>query len=183
MELEEVIQKRRSIRKYLPKKVEKEILKKILEQGILAPSAKNGQPWRFIVIQGEEALKNKIADLVQKSGEERIAQGKKGESIINTANIMKQAPVLVLVFNSFGEHFLEPNMQSIGACIENICLQATNLGLGSLWIANTNYAKTEIEALFPSQQGNLSAAISLGYADENPLARPRKTIEEVTIWK
>ena len=183
MELEEVIQKRRSIRKYLPKKVEKEILKKILQQGILAPSAKNGQPWRFVVIQEDENLKNEIADLVQKSGEERIAQGKKGESIINTANIMKQAPVLILVFNSFEEHFLEPNMQSIGACIENICLAATNLGLGSLWIANTNYAKTEIEGLFPKQEGSLTAAISLGYADENPSARPRKNLEEVTIWK
>lgn len=183
MELEEVIQKRRSIRKYLPKKVEKETLEAILKQGILAPSAKNGQPWRFVVIQENEMLKNEIADLVQKSGEARIIQGKKGESIINTANIIKQAPVLILVFNSFGEHFLEPNIQSIGACIENICLSATNLGLGSLWIANTNYAKTEIQALFPEQEGSLVAAISLGYADENPSARPRRTIEEITIWK
>lgn len=77
MDLEEVIQKRRSIRKYFPKKVEREILEKILEQGILAPSAKNGQPWRFVVIQEDEILKNEIADLVQKSGEERISQGKK----------------------------------------------------------------------------------------------------------
>ena len=183
MDLEEVIQKRRSIRKYFPKKVEREILEKILEQGILAPSAKNGQPWRFVVIQEDEILKNEIADLVQQSGDETITQRKTGESIINTANIMKQAPVLVLVFNSFGEHFLEPNMQSIGACIENICLAATNLGLGSLWIANTNYAKTEIEDLFLEQEGNLAAAISLGYADENPSARPRRPIKEITVWK
>ena len=40
-----------------------------------------------------------------------------------------------------------------------------------------------IEGLFPKQEGSLTAAISLGYADENPSARPRKNLEEVTIWK
>ena len=183
MELKEVIAKRRSIRKYLPIKVEKNLIEEILYQGTLAPSAKNGQPWRFIVIDKEIKLKEKIADFMIQKAEERISEGLQGESIINTVNIMKQAPVLVLIFNIYEGHYLGPNIQSIGACIENMCLAATDLGLGSLWIANTDYAKQEIEDLFPEQNGELLAALSLGYSDQEPEARPRKKVEEITIWR
>lgn len=54
MDVFEVIEKRRSVRKYKPLSVPNEDLKKILEAARLAPSAGNRQPWRFIVVQTSE---------------------------------------------------------------------------------------------------------------------------------
>ena len=48
------IEKRRSIRKYKPDKIEKSVIEEIVKAGILAPSAKNRQPWKYIVYTGKE---------------------------------------------------------------------------------------------------------------------------------
>lgn len=61
MEMSDMILKRRSIRKWKPKPVEREKLEKILEVGRRAPSASNVQPWRFIVVQD----KTKISKFVE----------------------------------------------------------------------------------------------------------------------
>ena len=60
MNLFEVIQKRRSIRKFKPNPVAKNHLKKILEAGRLAPSGDNRQPWYFIVVKDSE-IKNALS--------------------------------------------------------------------------------------------------------------------------
>ena len=65
MELETVIKNRRSIRHYNEKEIEKRDIEKILECGILAPSAKNRQPWHFIVIKEDKDLKNEIGYLLE----------------------------------------------------------------------------------------------------------------------
>lgn len=64
MELKEVIKQRRSIRKFDTKKLDNSIIEEILYHGSLAPSGKNRQPWRFVVIQEDVELKNKIADIM-----------------------------------------------------------------------------------------------------------------------
>lgn len=56
------IENRRSIRKYKPDKIERKIIEEMLYSASLAPSAKNRQPWKFIVYQGEE--KNKMVDVM-----------------------------------------------------------------------------------------------------------------------
>ena len=57
------IENRRSIRKYKPDKIERKIIEEMLYSASLAPSAKNRQPWKFIVYQGEE--KNKMVDVMR----------------------------------------------------------------------------------------------------------------------
>lgn len=64
MELNEVIDKRRSIRKYINKKISKEVVECLIDNARLAPSAKNRQPWNFVVVQ--DTIKNKIADMMIK---------------------------------------------------------------------------------------------------------------------
>ena len=54
MEFLEIIKGRRSIRKYLPREVEKEKLESILEAAQWAPSASNKQPWHFIVVKNSK---------------------------------------------------------------------------------------------------------------------------------
>jgi nitroreductase len=178
MELIEVIQKRRSIRKYDSKKLDRRIIEEILYAGTLAPSGKNRQPWRFVVIQENESLKNKIADIMLEKAKER---GEKGSHEV-TAKIMKEAPVLVIVFNSFKDKIVNSSLQSIGACIENICLSATDKGVGSLWICDIDVCFKEIEELLNKTDSSCVAAISLGYQLETPNARPRMSVCDLTDW-
>lgn len=78
---------------------------------------------------------------------------------------------------------MNSNLQSIGACIENICLTATDMGIGSLWICDIDCAFTEIENLLGKQDVSLVAGISLGYPLEAPNARPRLATSELVDWK
>lgn len=181
MDLTEAIEKRRSIRKFDTKKIDNEIIKKILYNGTLAPSGKNRQPWRFVVIQENENLKNKISDIMLEKAEEKIKKGENIGSIKNTAKIMKEAPVFIVVFNCLNNKIV--NLQSIGASIQNICLTATNLGIGSLWICDIDCCFKEIEQLLGKNDMSCVAGISLGYPLEEPKARPRLSVEEVTDWR
>ena len=71
---------------------------------------------------------------------------------------------------------------SIGASIENILLKAQELGLGTLWIGNTCFAYQELFAYLHTE-GQLIGAITVGYANENPVARPRKKLEDIVEYR
>jgi nitroreductase len=60
-------------------------------------------------------------------------------------------------------------------------LAARDLGLGTLWIGNVFYVEKRIQKLL-SIHDELIAAIAVGYADEEPEARPRKDVSEVVEW-
>ena len=72
------------------------------------------------------------------------------------------------------------NAQSIGAAIENMTLTATELGLGSLWICDTFFAQKELSEWL---NGELYAALAVGYAEEKTCARPRKKPENTIEWR
>ncbi|MDR3121779.1 MAG: nitroreductase [Clostridiales bacterium] len=193
------ISQRRSIRKFLPKEIDNKTIEKILEAGILAPSAKNTQPWKFVVITNKNkegmlnALKSGIE--IEKSGN-GLYKGEIAKSFINgaeyTLKIMEEAPITIFVINtgnkilfnrSYGEVFTEmANVQSIGASIQNILLASGEYGIGSLWICDIFIAYKELCKWLNTDQ-QLVAAISLGYPDENPPPRPRKGMGELVEWR
>lgn len=186
----EAIAARRSIRKFKPDPVPEEALRAILTAGIQAPSGKNRQPWKFVVVQGEQR-----AEMMRRMREGIAGFRTRGEETGSaewTARVMDQAPVTVFVFNPHGihpwlEHTIEDNfddlvnVQSVGAAIQNMCLAALDLGLGSLWICDVFYAE---EQLLPwlGEDCQLVAAVSFGTPDESPAARGRKPFEEVVRW-
>lgn len=188
---------RRSIRKYKNIPVTKQAIEEIIQAGILAPSSKNRQPWRFIVAQGKE---KEIVLKAMKKGLEREKENpllKNSKQYLSgaeyTLKIMEQAPVIIFIINPLGvdinnslnaeERVYEIcNNQSIGACIENMILTATELGLGSLWICDTYFAYEELKTCLNSN-GELVAAVTIGYADESPSARSRKSIDDVVEWR
>ena len=98
MNMFDTINQRRSIRNFKPDAVPKELVEKILDAATKAPSAMNRQPWRFVVLEGEK--KDTLVELFQK----RISKLKKLNKNVSfvemTAKVMKQAPVLILVFNA-----------------------------------------------------------------------------------
>ena len=111
----------------------------------------------------------------------------------HTLEIMRQAPALIFIMNTLGSDLQKPlsvdervfeicNTLSIGAAIENMSLAAVELGLGTLWICNTFFAFPELtEALHT--KGVLYAALAVGYPDEAPFPRPRKSFDQVTEWR
>jgi F420 biosynthesis protein FbiB-like protein len=191
MQTLEAIAQRRSIRKFKDEPLPEETLRQILAAAVQAPSGKNYQPWRFVVVQGKQ---RKEMVLAMREGIDRLEeQGVNPGSARNSARIMEEAPVTVFVFNPYhryedpldevGDYLMNlVHVQSVGAAIQNMLLAATELGVGSLWICDVFFAYEELCAWLGSNR-ELIAAVSLGYADEKPPARPRKSVDRVTRWK
>lgn len=193
----ETIEKRRSIRRYKNKEVPRYMIEEILRAGCLAPSSKNRQPWQFTVVRGDakaEMIKAMEAGLEREKktpilpGSAKLIQGAE-----YTLQIMPQAPVIIFITNPLGldiQASLSPeeriyeicNAQSVGAAVENMTLTATELGLGSLWICDTYFAYPEL-CKWLAADGELYAALAVGYADEDPAKRPRKRWDDIVEWR
>lgn len=168
------MQSRRSIRRYLADRpVEDEKIKEIIESARIAPSGSNTQPWHYILVQSDE-MRKKLA----------IAS--------HNQTWMASAPLyIVCVADSlsrledntdvvYDEYSPNPELKqlirdtSIG--ITHMLLSAENLGLGSCWIAW--FTQEDIRPLLNIPKDKYVVGIlTLGYADEAPAARPRKSAE------
>ena len=113
VEFEEIINTRRSIRKYQDREVADEDILKILKAGMQAPGSRLGaEPWEFVVVKNRDTL-------------ERLGEIKPR---------VKNAPVaIVLVANIERAFYKTVWQQDMGAACENMLLEAVNLGLGALW--------------------------------------------------
>ncbi|MBN1433939.1 nitroreductase family protein [Candidatus Fermentibacterales bacterium] len=185
----ESIAARTSIRKFRSDPVPEESLRAILLAATQAPSGKNKQPWRFVVVGPER--RQEMIRVMREGIARRKADGVDTGSAEWTANSMEQAPVTVFVYYPDGSdaweierelYFLNVvDIQSIGAAIQNMLLAARELGLGSLWICDVFYAYGELKS-WMGASGEMIAAVSLGYPDESPAPRPRMSVDEVTAW-
>lgn len=115
METFYAILSRRSIRKYKTDKVPEEMINKILEAGMCAPSAGNEQPWEFIII----TERNILDDI---------------PTFSPYANMAKSAPLGILVCGDLNrEKYKGFWVEDCSACTENMLLTITDLGLGAVW--------------------------------------------------
>ena len=179
METLAAIEGRRSIRRFRPDPLPRATIERLVAAAAQAPSARNRQPWRFVVLQGQARLH--LARLMLEGAAAARARGDSPGSCEPTARIVAAAPVTILVFNAAYEHdglifdhsrYNAPDIQSIGGMIQTMLLAAHDLGLGSLWIADVLYAYTPIREWIGRRQ-EMVAAVSLGCPDEAPAARPR----------
>lgn len=141
-----LIKTRRSIREYTDKVPADDIVKVVIEAGRWAPSGLNNQPWRFVIIKDKTAI-DKIAAFTKYSG------------------TIKSAPALIAVFmdknNSYNR---DRDLQSVGACIENMLLATHSLGLGACWLGEILNRKDEVAEFFNLPKSyELMAVVSLGY--------------------
>jgi len=152
MDLFKLIKARRSIRKYKEKIPSDKDIERILEAGRWAPSGMNNQPWRFMLIK-EKVLKEGLAKFAKED-----------------CWIIKNAPVIIAVFlDRKNSYHYEKDMMAIGACIQNILLQAHALGLGSCWLGEVWKKQKAIEKFLKLDKSlKLMALISLGYPKERP---------------
>lgn len=197
MEVSEAIRARRSIRRFKDKPVPREMVERILEAAGRAPSGKNLQPWRFVVLEGKR--KEGLVAVMTEAIKRARAAGWPLGSTEGSARIMGQAPVTILVFDPLwdprrqdgkpGEESPDGDrpanvvdIQSVGAAIQNMLLEAQGLGLGTLWICDVFIAFDEIRDYVGRADQFLIAAVAVGYADESPAPRARKPVDEVTEW-
>jgi nitroreductase len=187
MDTLDAIAARRSIRKFKDRPIPEETLDAILLAATLAPSGKNQQPWRFVVVGGDK--RTEMLAVMRGGIVASKAQGRNPGSAEWTVQVMEQAPTTVFIFLPGGVKPWETHtadqmfsdvvdIQSIGAAVQNMLLAAQDLGIGSLWICDVFFAYEELCAWL-GEKGEMIAAVSFGYADESPEARPRKPIGEV----
>lgn len=181
----EAIAQRRSIRQFKSTPIPDELIVKILNLAIQAPSGKNRQPWRFIVVK--EDRRPEMISIMRAGIEKARKSGGDLGSSERTTDVMEQAPVTIFIFNPYAESVDGKrtsnvvDTQSVGAAIQNMLLAAQEFGLGTLWICDVFYAYSELCAWL-DQTHEMIAAVSLGYTDEQPKARPRRPVDEVTVW-
>ncbi len=115
MDVLEAIRTRRSVRKYEDRAVPEEMIRQLLAAAMMAPSARNSQPWQFVVVTERELL-------------EEAAR------INPNAHMARHAPLGILICGDLG---LEKSpgywVVDCAAAAENLLLAAHGLGLGAVW--------------------------------------------------
>ena len=161
----DIIYRRRSIRVFTRQEVEKELLEELLQAGMAAPSASNGQPWEFIVVTDKE----KLGQLQSK-----LHYGK------------YNAPAAIAVLANMSIAKKESSfrfwVQDCSAATENILIAAAGLGLGSVWIGG--YPKEDVTNLIQDileipENINVLNLIYIGYPAEDKPARTQYEVERV----
>lgn len=162
MQTFEAIKKRYSCREFLSKPIPKDIIEKLIDSGRLAPTARNVQPWEFVVITDKDKLK-KIGALA------------------SNGPFVADCVYCIAVFCKDTKYYLEDGC----AATENILLTATDLGLGSCWVAGDKkpYCDTVKEMLGVPEGFKLVSLIALGYSKAKPELHSKRPVKELVHWE
>lgn len=169
MEFLELAKKRYSVRKYdTTKKVEEEKLLKILEAGRLAPTAVNFQPQRLIVVQKEEGM----------------------EKLKKCAAHTYEAPLIIIVCGDHDKSWRRRQDNKdvldidVSIVTDHMMLQATELGLGSVWICSFDADMIKKEFNLPESVEAINI-LAIGYAadENNNVNKKRKSLDELVIYE
>ena len=162
----ELCEKRYSVRKYTDEPVSEEDLAYVLKCTQLAPSAVNFQPWKFVVVESEEA-------------KEKLRQ-------CYSRDWFNSAPMYIIAYRNKKEEWVRKVDQKphgdidVSIAVEHICMAATDRGLGTCWVCN--YKPEPLTELFPQpEEFEAVAIIPLGHiAEDCPFAeKKRKDLDEI----
>ncbi|MFW6134683.1 MAG: nitroreductase family protein [Elusimicrobiota bacterium] len=177
MDFLDLVKSRQSVRKYLNQSVEREKIERCLEAARLAPSASNSQPWRFIVVDDQE-LKDKIAR-------------ETFDKLITFNRFSLQAPVLIVIIserlnvvNKVGETIKDKQFSliDIGIAAENLCLQATEEGLGTCILGWFNEKGVKKILNIPHSK-RVELIITMGYpVSKEVLPKKRKELNIIRSY-
>jgi nitroreductase len=158
MDALKALKTRRSIRAYRPDPVPAAMLDDILDCGRLAATARNLQPWEFVVVT-DPSLRYRLADLIE------------------TGRFIADAPVCIVVFCRETKYWLEDGC----AAIQNMLVAARAHGLGSCWVAGEKkpYVGQVAELLGVPAGVKLVGLIALGYAAGSAESPPKRPLAEI----
>lgn len=173
---QQLVHSRKSIRRFLDKPVEREKILSCLEAARVAPSADNVQPWRFLVIDDPEIIKDFAKEAFS--------------GIYFPSKFAAKAPIIIVILarldiiaNRIGKQIQNISFYliDIGIAGEHIVLQAEDLGLGTCWIGWFNARKTRKFFKIPRKY-KIVSLMAMGYYEKKPSKeRKRKKLEEI-IW-
>jgi nitroreductase len=177
MSVLELIKSRRSTRKFIDRKVEREKIESCIEAARLAPSAENVQPCRFLVVDDPE----QIARLSENAF----------SGIYRFSRWAAEAPVIVCIFaeldwlaNRLGKQVQGTSyyLIDVGIAGEHLVLQAEALGLGTCWIGWFDEKKTRKFFDVPRSWKAVSL-LALGYPEyRKGKVSKRKPLEDVLFF-
>ena len=194
METSECIKKRRSIRKYTTDPVSVEEITRVLEAARWAPSGGNYQNWKFIAVTNREIIKKmQEASLCAANS---LCDGRKEAFRSFRYGTFFNAPVVIAACAKLEdsifkgkqgkrlavEELLADNTEiiSLGAAIQNMLLEAYNLGLGTCWCRVDYFKRKSMESILGIRRPLvLVANIALGYPAESPDC-PRKDLRDIS---
>jgi nitroreductase len=169
--------KRYSVRNYKNTPVPREKINRCIEAVRLAPSACNSQPWKFVIIDDSELIKE-------------LAKAAFAE-FPDFNHFALKAPVLVLavcerqkISAKFGGIVKRKNfsLMDIGIAAEHFCLQAAEEGLGSCILGWFNEKKVKKTVSIPRLK-RVELIISLGFSDDEQIPhKNRKSIDEISSY-
>jgi len=159
LKFNEVIETRRSIRKYKNTPISKEKINKILEAARIAPSAGHRQPWHFIVVENKETIK-------------KLAK----------REWAAEAPVMIV---GLADPEASPHwcINDLGIAFEHIVLAATDLGLGTCWMGQSKREELVKSLLDIPDKFRVIALTPLGVSDETPDSKDRKSLDDIVSWE
>ena len=167
MNVSDAIRQRRSIRSYADRPVEQDKLERVLEAGRLAPSARNMQEWRFVVVR-DAAVRA------------RLAEAACGQAFVG------QAPVVIAACAVACDHVMTCGQHcypiDLAIAVDHMTLQAVEEGLGTCWIGA--FHEDQVQEVLRVPAGvRVVALLPLGYPAATPAPTPRKPLDEMVAWE
>jgi nitroreductase len=166
LDILETIKSRRSIRKFSSAPVPEDLVERVLDAGRWAPSGLNNQPWRFAVIR-DGAINDMFSRLTHYS------------------LIIKGSQVLIAVFlDNSVSYDRTKDVQAIGACLQNMLLEAHSLGLGGVWLGEILKSREQIRKILGLKKDlELMAVVALGHPAESPRTGKRKELKDLIVFR
>lgn len=164
MDTIEAIKTRRSIREFSGEDINDKAIEGILEAGRWAPSGLNNQAWRFIVVRNEDT-------------KEAISK------FTHYGAIIKNSRILIVVFLDNDQMYdRTKDVQSIGACIQNILLAVHSMGLGAVWLGEILKNKEMVNKVLETPDSyELMAVVALGHPLKKARSSDRKELHELVF--
>jgi len=194
-----IIQERRSIRRFDGSAIPPETLQRVLEAATKAPSAHNRQPWRFVILTALEDKRSLANALGEELREDRLADGDDPgqieKDVTQSIERITKAPVVVIACLSMEAMDVYPDerrktaeyimaVQGVSMAAQNLLLAAHAEGLGACWLCAPLFTKDEVREELSLPDGwDPQGLIILGYPAEAGKERPRRPMEEVSLWR
>ena len=165
MDIFDALFSRRSIRKFTDEQVSRSDVRKIMDCGRWAPSGLNNQPWRFLVIERDDARKEGL------------------EACTKYSRVISGADILICVMLDKDTMYSKvKDCQAIGACIQNMLLAAHGLGLGAVWLGEILNQEKDVHQVLGTDAARLElmAVIGLGHPDQKG-ETTRRGLDEILL--
>ncbi|UCG30915.1 MAG: nitroreductase family protein [candidate division WOR-3 bacterium] len=168
MELYDVIKKRKSVRKYKTDPIPDDVLNRILDAGRMAPSAKNIQPWHFVVIR-EPGMKKKVAEACRNQF-----------FIADAGAIICGCAFEKIAWGRMG-NYMAAWPHDLSIALDHMILAATNEGLGTCWIGAFD-EKMVKDVLGIPDDVRVVALTPVGYPAEEAKDRGRLELKDIVSY-